>query len=202
MSEDLAAHRRRLDRQFEAVRAFGAVPGTVIPKSDRHRLGIENVGPGDVFRLEGRPYRVEGKSEYREGAERWYELELFDLLAGEIVMLEWERDDEVEVCLNDRELSLEALGTTYAAVEAIADNERGQIKFGGLRFSYDDDYTCYFHRDGGAKAEKVFIIEFEDPEGEHCLAVEAWGEDDLEIQVWLGRYVEPDAIEVLASSGS
>ena len=72
MSEvDIPTIRRRLDRQFEALRSMPAP----IPLADRYRHGIETVGRGGYFRIRGLVYRVESISEYREKRERWYELE-------------------------------------------------------------------------------------------------------------------------------
>ena len=83
---------RRIDRQFDAVRAMPEP----IPPRDRYRHGIEDVRQGGYLRCAGQLYQVVTISAYREKAESWSELELFSLTSGGTTYLEWEKDDEVE----------------------------------------------------------------------------------------------------------
>jgi hypothetical protein len=201
MTPEQRAGLRRLDRQFDAIRAMPEP----IPSRDRYRHGIEGVGLGDYVRLSGELYRVETVSEYREKASSWYELELFGLTSGTTTHLEWEKDDEVEVTVNGPELSLAEIGVTADQVEAMSEEERGSISYDGRTYHYDDDYGAVYQRGGSTdddSEEKVYFYDFETRDERYCLAIEEWGDANsgYEYAAFVGEYVEPDTIEVVAVS--
>lgn len=211
---------RRIDRQFDAVRAMPAP----IPARERYRHGIEDLAVGGYARCGGQLYQVVSISEYREKRESWWELECFSLTSGETTSIEWEKDDEIEISVSGPELSLSEVGVTADQVEAMSDAEAGKISFGGRTYHYDDDYGATYFRDGAGsgegdgsgegaasgesaasgKGEKVYFYDFETSDEKYCLAVEEWGDKSsgYEYVAFVSEYVEPDAIEVLVLAGS
>ncbi len=205
MTGEERAALRRLDKQFDAIRAMPAP----IPSRDRYRHGIEGVAAGAYIRVDAsisggdELYRVESVSEYREKGSGWHELELLGLESGLTVYVEWEKDDEIEISVNGPELSLRDVGVTADQVEAMSESEEGTIPFGGRSYRYDDDYGATYFRNGanaGATGEAVYFYDFETRNERHCLTVEEWGSasDGYEYVVFESEYVGPDAVEVVA----
>lgn len=214
MNAEERALLRRLDRQFDAIRAMPPP----IPARDRYRHGIEDVGPGAYIRVDAAHgpeiHRVESLSEYREKRWRWYELELLGLASGATVYVEWEKDDDVEISINGPELTLREVGVTADQVEAMSEAESGRIHFGGRSYHYDDDYAATYHRDassggqgqgrdkveGAGGGEPVYFYDFETRDERHCLTVEEWGSaaDGYEYVAFESETVGPDAVEVVA----
>jgi hypothetical protein len=194
---------RRLDRQFDAIRAMPEP----IPPRERYRHGIEDVAEGAYLRVGDECHRVEAISEYREKKSRWHELELFGLRSGTSSYLEWEKDDEIEVSINGPEISLETLGVSADKVEEMSDEEEGSISFDGRTYHYDDDYGATYHRTDGSEPEKVYFYDFETKDERFCLTVEEWGDksEGYEYSAFVSEYAGPDAIEIVAvapASGS
>ena len=196
MNPDQRGALRRLDRQFDAIRAM---PEPIAPR-DRYRHGIEDVRAGAYLRVAGEIHRVESVSEYRDKSSRWHELELLGLERGESRYVEWEKDDEIEISVNGRELSLREIGVTAEQVEEMSEEEEGSISFDGRTYHYDDDYGATFHRDGEGEGEAVHFYDFETRDERFCLAVEEWGSASkgYEYSAFVAEYVGPDAVEVVA----
>jgi hypothetical protein len=196
LTSEQRAALRRLDRQFDAIRAMPEP----IASRERYRHGIEEVGTGDYLRVSGELHRVELVSEYREKSSRWHELELFGLESGTPCYVEWEKDDEIEVSVNGPELSLGDIGVTADQIEEMSDEESGSISYDGRTYHYDDDYGATFHRDGEGEGEAVHFYDFETRDERFCLAVEEWGSasEGYEYAAFVAEYVGPDAVEVVA----
>lgn len=197
MNAEERATLRQMEKQFDAIRAMPAP----IPKAERHRHTIENAREGGYLRIAGELYRVALVSHYQEKKSRWYELELFGLASGETRYVEWERDDEVEVSINEPKRKLRDLGLDADEIEAMSDEEKGSIRFDGRTFHYDDDYGAVFFRGGEGEGEKVYSYDFETSDERYCLTVEEWGSESegYEYEVYVSEYVDVDAVEVLAT---
>ena len=196
MNAEQRAALRQLDRQFDAIRAMP----DPIPARERYRHTIEDVVVGAYLRVGREIHRIESANLYREKGSQWTELELLGLESGETVWVEWEKDDEVEVSVSGRELSLSDLGVSSDQVEEMSEAESGRISFEGKSFHYDDDYGAQFHRDGGDASEPVYFYDFETPDERFCLSVEEWGSaaDGYEYVAFVSEYIEPDTIEIVA----
>ena len=133
---------RRIDKQFDAIRSLA--PPT--PARERHRNSLERVGVGGYLRIQGALYLVREVSVYKEKRSHWTELGLFNLESGESRYLEWEKDDALEISFVGKPLSLKDLDLDSDEVEEMADEEEGEIRYGGKRFSYDDDYGAHYFR--------------------------------------------------------
>lgn len=188
---------RRIDKQFDFVRSMPEP----IPRTERYKVGIEDVGRGGYIRVKGQIYAVVEVSEYLEKKSKWYELELFGLDGGTSTYLEWERDDDIEVSFNQPPYTLRDIGLSADQVEEMSDEEAGSIRFQGRTFHYDDDYGAEFRRGQGEQGEPVYFYDFETEDENWCLSVEEWGskEDGYEYEVFVSEYIEPDSIEVLVT---
>ena len=202
---------RRLDQQFDAVRAM---PEPLAAR-ERYKHGIEDLGVGSFFRIGGELRHVVSISEYREKSSKWHELGVFGVETGETTYVEWEKDDEVEISLSGPELSLSDIGVTSDEVEEMSERDEGTISYDGRKYHYDDDYGATYHRakDGpgkgkgrkkGGEAEKVYFYDFETKDEKWCLTVEEWGDksEGYEYSVFVSEYYEPDAVEVLVVAGT
>jgi hypothetical protein len=198
VSPEQRAALRRIDRQFDAVRAMPEP----IPPRERYRHGVEDVRAGAYLRFRGELQQVVSLSEYREESGSWWELECLGLESGETLYLEWERDDEVEVSVSGSALSLQQLGVTAGRVEEMSDEEEGRISCGGRTYHYDDDYGATYFRDPASAGEPVYFYDFETRDGRRCLTVEEWGDAKVgyEYTAFESESVEPDEIEVVALS--
>ena len=195
MNAEDQARLRSLDRQFEAVRRLV----DPIPPRERYRARIESLRAGGFLRVRGKTFCVQIVHEYREKRSKWFELELFCIDDGATVMLEWEKDDEVELSLSGPRIDLRALRVTPDEVEAMSEAEEGRIRFEGRTYHYDDDYKATFHRDGAGDGERVYFYDFETSDERYCLSVEEWGsaEDGYEYEAYVSEYLEEDALEIL-----
>jgi hypothetical protein len=191
---------RRIDRQFDALRAMPAP----IPARERYRYGVEDARAGSCLRLRGELCQVLSLSEYREKSGSWWELECFGLESGETLWVEWERDDEVEISVSGPALSLQQIGVSAGQVEEMSDEEEGRISFGGRTYHYDDDYGATYFRDPSSAGEPVYFYDFETRDGRHGLTVEEWGDasQGYEYEAFASESMGPDEIEVVALSGS
>ncbi len=206
MKPEQRAALRRLDQQFDAVRAMPEP----LPQRERYKHGIEDLEVGAYFRIGGELRQVVSMSEYRDKTSKWHELEVFGVETGETTYVEWEKDDEVEISLNGPELSLSDVGVTADEVEEMSDEDEGTISYGGRKYHYDDDYGATYHRGGGAagdsgdSGEKVYFYDFETKDEKWCLTVEEWGDESegYEYSVFVSEYYEPDAVEVLVVAGA
>ncbi len=195
MSPGERAALRRIDLQFEAVRAMPRP----IPSAERYRHSIDEVGKGGYIRVAGQIHRVAEVSHYQQKKSRFYELELFGLTTGEKRYIEWEKDDAVEVCFIQPVISLRELGLSADDIEAMSDKEEGTISHNGKTYRYEDDYQALYHRGGTGDGERVYMYEFETADERWSLTVEEWGDKEggYEYEVYIGEDLDPDVVEVL-----
>lgn len=113
------------------------------------------------------------------------ELELFSLETGKTMYVEWEIDDELEVCQTDalvkmRDIKFEGKSLSRADLEYIADEEEGTVSYQGIDYAYseDDTWAGRFTKDKGVKdGIPMRAYEFESAD-DTSLTIETWHEDD------------------------
>ena len=195
MTPEQSSALRRLDKQFDAIRSM-PVP---IPRAERYRSSIEQVGARGYIRVVGQLCQVLDVHRYREKKWEWYEIELFNIESGDTLYLEWEKDDELEVSLNQPPITLRDIGATADEIEEMSDEEEGTIRYDGKSYEYEDDYGAVFYRGGAGEGEPVYVYDFETSDERWCLTVEEWGDerDGYEYEVYVSEYLEPETIEVL-----
>lgn len=206
-----ASFKRNYSRRLERLRTLKA--NRLVPQNRRYSFSIKDVKAGGFLKFEGMTYKVESISVYRETDEDFvkeldyvfYELKLFCLETGEIFNMEWEEDDEVEASLTIKKLRFTDLSDD--AGESIDEDDLDQISededsvfFNGTEFYYDDDYACFYYRDGGDKKDKVYFYEFV-ADDETSVCIEEWISNNKEsYEIYYSRKINPDEIEVLALS--
>ena len=107
--------RQRFDLRFGEIRHIN--PARILDPKKRLKYSIQDVGVGGVLRFDKKTFRVTATSVYQEtddkfSREKQYfvtELALFCLETGETHYIEWEIDDQLEICLTTRELSAKDL---------------------------------------------------------------------------------------------
>ncbi len=184
----------RLHSQLDAARRLN----NPIPRTDRFKTSITEVGVNGFLRFGGKCYCVTELAVYTETDENFSrkngaktkELTLFCIETGETTYLEWTKDDRVEIYVTIRELSVQELrrqsrdAFRIADVHDIVDDEESLL-FEGTSFHYDDDWASFYERGGEKKKERVNFFEFWCGSLRKSVTIEIWenptGERDHEI---------------------
>ena len=150
----------------------------------------------DVFQTQG-DYIVESKNRYsQEDMYEWFEV----LLQGgseEKLWLEWEEDDELEIGLNLRQVSLKELGLTPKLLEQFDAEGRGSFTYEGIKYELDESDEAMFHRNCEKRGIPFYYWDFEDKTGEYFAGIERWTKKEYEAH--LGIYIEESDIEIYPS---
>ena len=194
------AERTRYDEQFAAIRRMPEP----IPRAERYKASIEDVGVGGYIRFEGKSYAVQGVNVYERQGVRWPELSLFCLNDGKTQYLEWEKEDEISVYVSRESLAFDQVGLRGREhLWELAEAEEGEVRYAGTRFRYHEDSAVTFFRDGSAEGKGFHQYLFASTDRRMFVCVEEWGDDDsgYEHNVVLSGYLDPKAIEVVAQKG-
>jgi len=134
---------------------------------------------------------------YKYKKETWNEFKLINVLTGEVAFLEFEKDDVIEYYFSGAPLKRNQWPVSPEEVEEMADEEEGEIYFGGKTFYYEDDYKVKFSRASNPeKEEKAYMYEFETDNGE-SLTYEKWDKNDFE--VYFSKPI--DRVEIVCLGG-
>ncbi len=180
------------------------------PKHTRYKpddLRIENMQPGGFYAL--RAYgpnmtdldvQVTGRHRYDEHGYEWFEIE------GETeigrVWLTVIEDDDTEMTVTLRKISLAQLDISRKKLAKIDDKEEGEITFEGKRYVYEDSGDCLFFRDGDRnRAEEFYYWDFEATDGSGSVTVERWGGDGGDYEVHISQPISESQITVYALRG-
>ncbi len=169
------------------------------PMVEKARTGfdITSINQGGYIELNDQTWKVINKFKYldvkwssfkRRKTDYWVtELELFSLNTGESIYIEWERDDTLEICQTDAVLKLRDIKYNGKSIkqkdlEAIADEEEGEVVVNGTSYAYSEDDTwagLFFKDTSDNDGIPMRAYEFESSNGDY-LTVETWHEDDHE----------------------
>jgi len=206
---------KNLTEQLQAIRSL-----EILPKQERDKLDITALKKGGFVELNNDTWKV--INHYRYLDVKWddfsprkkdywvVELELYSLLHGTKTYVEWEVDDELEICLTDstvklREISFESKPLTRQKLEYIADEEEGEVKYKGVNYYYSDDDTwagLFFRNAEDAKSKSNAIrlraYEFESDAGQY-LTIESWQQDDdkMEREAFTSHAIKSNDLQIL-----
>jgi len=206
-----------IQQRLEAIRGL-----TPLDEKQCATLDIKSIKQGGYFELNDETYRVESLSQYldvkwknfkKRSQDYWItELKLFSLNSGKTVYLEWEEDDELEICQTDKEIKLRDIHfdgkpITHNAIAFIEDEEYGEVQINGKTYHYSDDDTWagLFYAD--SKKEEgipVRCYEFESDAGDY-LTIEMWqqsAKERPEREAFLSHSVNSRSINILQTTGS
>lgn len=199
-------------RRLSAIR--GLEP---LHENERTSYNITALKKGGYLELDGNTWKVINVfmyldvkwSSFRPRKNDYWitELELFSLNTGKTIYVEWELDDELEICRTDalvkmRDIQFDGKPLKSADLEYIADEEEGDVSINGVRYSYNEDDTwagLFFKRRGEKDGVPMRAYEFESSDGQY-LTVETWHEDDEERperEAFLSHTVRSEDITVL-----
>ncbi len=178
-------------------------------------LRIEKLTVNSFLDLDGETYQVISVSRYldvkwegfkKRQSDYWVtELELLHLVSGEILFIEWEVDDEMEINktiaeIKMREIEFSKKPLTRKALEAIAEEEHGEVTFNGTKYHYveDDTWAALYYRNENSEPLPVRMYAFESDD-EKYLTVESWeeGDDKPSREAFLSQSVKPQSVVVL-----
>ncbi len=203
-----------IETRLKAIRGLTAPIGETTKP-----LSISDINAGGYLEIDGDTYLVKQLHRYldvkwksfgKRKKDYWVtELQLFNVLTGQNTFLEWEYDDELEICLTLSQVKLRDIffngnGITRKDIEAIAEQEQGTITCNGTHFHYSDDDTwaALFYRENTQEPEKVRMYEFASSNDQY-LTIELWeNEDDKpEREAFISREVSERSVKVLQASG-
>lgn len=175
------------------------------PRSNPDEPRIENVGPGGVFNLRGFGPNMEdldvivlARHLYREGGFEWFELE------GESgdrkIWLTVVEDDELEISVVLRKLSLAELGLSKKQLKRFDKKEKGSFAFEGVEYVYDDSGDATFIRNGDQRSmEDFYYWDFDARDGKQSVTVEKWADGTYEVHV--SQTIRASQITVYTTAG-
>lgn len=203
-----------IETRLKAIRGLTAPSGETTQP-----LSISDINAGGYLEIDGDTYLVKQLHRYldvkwksfgKRKKDYWVtELQLFNVLTGQNTFLEWEYDDELEICLTLSQVKLRDIlfndnAITRKDIEAIAEQEQGSVTYNGAHFHYSDDDTwaALFYRDNTQEPEKVRMYEFASSNDQY-LTIELWeNEDDKpEREAFISREVSERSVKVLQASG-
>lgn len=166
---------------------------------------IENMQPGGLFTLrsfgdnmEDLDVSVTARHIYDEEGFQWFELE--GETGGKKVWLTVEDDDELELSITLKKVRLEDVGLTKEKIQAITDDDEGQIEFDGLTYHFEDRGSAVFHPKGDLmRSEKFTYWEFESSDESRYISVERWSDGSFECH--LSQPVRESQITIYSTSG-
>ena len=188
-----------------------------LPSAEQKKLDIRNLKEGGYIELDSQTWKVTNVFLYLDvkwdnfkprKKDYWVtELELFSLETGESMYVEWEIDDELEVCQTDalvkmRDIKFEGKALTRDALDYIADEEEGAVSYNGVDYFYseDDTWAGLFTKEKGSKdGVPMRAYEFES-DNDTSLTIEAWHEEDDERpqrEAFISHQIKSNAVSVL-----
>jgi hypothetical protein len=207
-----AGERQRFDLRFGEIRLID--PAQILGPKKRLKYSIKDVGIGGVLRFDKKTFRVTATSVYQETDDKFRrekqyivtELALFCLETGETQYIEWEIDDQLEICFTTRELSAKELSydnyepVDFDDIDEMADEEETLI-LDNVTYDYDDDWSAKWRASDGRNS-CVFMVDFGNA---HIgwITIEGWSEDgdengDWEYQAFHSINIAPTSIEILS----
>jgi hypothetical protein len=176
------------NKRFDELRSMKPVS-----QDERYKLKVTDLQEGSFIKLNNKTYKVTDEFVYRYKKDRWTELQLMCVEDESIIYIEIEVDDEVEIYLTETELKLREIGVSKSDLEELVDEE-GSIKYGGIKYWYEDDYKVKFSRASDEdNTEDVYIYEFESDNDEY-LTIEEW---DGSYEVFLSTELNKKRLEIV-----
>jgi|SaaInl8_200m_RNA_FD_contig_21_2824445_length_819_multi_4_in_0_out_0_2 hypothetical protein len=174
-----------------------------IDKKERYKYQMTDLKKGAMLVYNSRTFFVEDVFTYEERNKQgkckhaWFELKLYCLEDGVTSYMEYEEDDEIEIYFCQNKLKLGDIGMRIEEIEAMADEESGEIDYEGESYLYDDDYRAYFLKTGAPEAE-CYFYDFETKAGK-SLSIEAWVNDgEWEYKLYTSISVATHKVEILS----
>ncbi|MFT6732754.1 MAG: hypothetical protein ACJAS9_000936 [Polaribacter sp.] len=208
-----------LKQQLQAIRSL-----EILPKEASQKIDITSVKMGGFIDLNNDTWQIINYYSYLDvkwddfsprKKDYWIiELELYSLTRGIKTFVEWEIDDELEVCLTDasiklRDIQLDGKPLSKKDLAYIVDEEEGEVIYKGTKYFYSDDETwagLFFRNALDAKNKSNSIplrmYEFESDDSQY-LSVESWheNEDKVEREAFVSHSIKSKDIQVLQTSG-
>lgn len=208
------AYLKSVQARLDAIRSL--TRESRIPANDRFKYSIKDIKPNGFLRLHGDVCHVMKGGCYDEWNEDYtvkkeyssHELRLLNLRTGQIVLLEWDEEDQtVSAYVSEKKLKWADL--TDEAGEKIDEDDLEEmgagdgIKYTGKTFWYEDDWAAKYVQSGNHKSEKAWVYEFE-TDNKEMITIEEWGggEKSDDYEIWYCLPVDPDSIEIIAITTS
>jgi hypothetical protein len=152
-------------------------------------LRIENMQIGGVFSIRNfgpdmvdLDVSVVGRHIYNEDGFEWIELE--GETSGQKIWLNVEIDDELELSVTLRKLSLEDVGVSEEQLHIMRKAKKGKFKFEDATYKFDDAGKAVFYRNGNRQSgEKHRYWDFQSKDGECSISFELWADGSCDVHI-------------------
>jgi len=122
---------------------------------------------------------VKSKNIYREGNSSWFELEC--AAGGTTYWLEVNDDDELEISLTLKKVSLSDVALTEQDLMRFDDEEAGIFEYAGELYSYKDSGEAEFLREGRELDKQPFYYwDFCNDNESKCISFEKWEDGSID----------------------
>lgn len=197
-----------MQRTFDDVRKYleriRRIPVCMTAQKSVKRT-VDEVGVAGVLKIGGGVYLVDRMHKYTEGKKwEWFELQLLAISTGEVIFLEWEKDDELELSLwTQAGLPLSAIGLTSSQLKHFDNDGEGSFVFDLETFAYEESDKATFYADCADDGQKFYYWDFSGSSGRRLIGVEDWSESlgDREYEVCIGRELSGSEVTILAMGG-
>jgi len=201
-----------VDSRLAAIRALNP-----LSEADRKQHDVTSLLEGGYLELDNQTWRVNKVFCYLDvkwdnfkprKKDYWVtELELFSLETATTRYVEWEVDDELEICQTDslvkmRDIKFEDKTLSRDDLEYIADEEEGVVSYKNTDYYYSEDDTwagLFIKKKGSKEGVPMRAYEFESDKGTF-LTIETWHEEDDERpdrEAFISHQIKNNAITIL-----
>ncbi len=195
-------------RTFEDARKYldrvRKIPVCMAP-SQAVKHTVDKIRPAGVLKIGAEVYVVDRMHKYTEGKKwEWFELQLTGVSTGDMIFLEWEKDDGLNLALwTISGLPLNSVRLNPSQLEAFDDDEEGYFVYDSEKFVYDESDEAVFYADCSNDSEPFYYWDFSGAEGRRLIGVENWseGKTGREYEVCIGRILGAREVTILALGG-
>ena len=170
-----------------------------IDRSDFSLTQVTDLKKGSFFKYQNLLYLIESVSTYTDNSDFvWKEFECYCIQTDTVIYVEVEEDDEIEVFVTLKEISMNQLNKNEDQIEAISENESGSVIFEGVKYEYDDDYKATWNKND--ESYKVYFYDFVDKvDNSFCLTVEEWNiaKNEYEYKAYLSKQISLNEISII-----
>lgn len=170
-----------------------------INRNDFSLTQVTELKKGSFFKYKNLLHLVESISIYTDNSGfTWKEFECYCIQEDNIVYFEVEEDDEIEVFVTLKEVSMNQLNKNVNQIEDISENESGSIIVEDIVYEYEDDYKANWRKND--ESYKVYFYDFVNKNNKSLfLTVEEWNvaKNEYEYKAYISKKISLNEISII-----
>lgn len=170
-----------------------------INRNDFSLTQVTELKKGSFFKYKNLLYLVESISIYTDNSGfTWKEFECYCIQEDTTIYIEVEEDDEIEVFITLKEISMSQLNKNEDQIEAISENESGTVMFENVAYEYEDDYKATWSKND--ESYKVYFYDFVNKNNNSLfLTVEEWNvaKNEYEYKAYISKKISLNEISII-----